>query len=228
MRKVIACLLLLIFICSCSASAATLTVGSTAKYKTIQSAVNAAKTGDTIYVNAGTYKEIVSIKGKDLIFQGQKVGTTYKYPTVYGFDIGASTDNVGGADVNGFKITKYGISSDYGMGGGNTIRNNYFYNCGVSIAGFVNSNNVIMNNKFSGNYDYYGVSLYETCDNIITGNTFNKAKVGLSLGDCVTCKTITKNTFSYCKVGVQCYGIPDVLIGNTYKGNTKNILVVPY
>lgn len=231
MRKIISLLLIFIFLVS-SAQAATLTVGSAAKYKTIQSAVNAAKTGDTIYVNLGTYKEYVTVKGKDLIFQGQKVGTTYKYPSVYRFVFSASDPstranyNIGSGDINGFKILK-GVYYEYGMGGKNTIRNNYFYNSGISIAGFTNSENNIINNKFTGNYDYYGVSLFESYDNTITGNTFDKAKVGLDLGDCVTCKTITKNTFSSCKVGVQCYAIPDVLIGNTYKGNTKNINVIP-
>ena len=223
MRKIIILVLSLALLASLS-SAATLNVPS--QYRTIQKAVNAAHSGDTIYVAAGTYKELVKVNGKDLKFQGQKVGNTYKYPTVYGFELGATEDNVGGADVNGFKITKYGISSAWGMLGSNVIRNNYFYNCGVGFAGFPCSNNVIMNNKFSGNYNYNGVSLYESLDNVITGNTFYKAKVGIGLGDMGTCTSITKNTFSSCKIGVQCYGIPDCLIGNTYKGNKKNIDVL--
>lgn len=227
MRKLLIFIILFSFLIA-TASAATLTVGSTAKYKTIQKAVDAAKSGDTIYVNAGTYKEYVTIKGKDLKFQGQKVGSTYKYPTVSGFDIGASETDVGGADINGFKITKYGVGSDWGMLGSNVIRNNYFYNCGVGFSGFPCSNNIIMNNKFSGNYDYYGVSLYESYDNIVTGNTFYKAKIGLNLMESASCASITKNLFSSCKIGVQCYGVPDVLLGNTYKGNKKNINVLPY
>lgn len=42
----------------------TLRVGKTQKYKKIQAAVNAAKAGDTIIVDDGTYKEGVVIKGQ--------------------------------------------------------------------------------------------------------------------------------------------------------------------
>ena len=177
---------------------------------------------------AGIYKELVKVNNKDLIFQGQKVGNTYKYPSVYGFSFGWTDvpGEVGSGDVNGFKITRDGI--DYGVVGGNTVRNNYFYNCGVTISGLSCSGNTIMNNKFSGNYNYGGVYLYESLDNVITGNTFSKATIGLSLGDFVTCTSLTKNTFTGCKIAVQVYGgIPDYLIGNTYKNNKVNIKIVP-
>ena len=224
MRKIIILVLSLVLLASL-ASAATINVPS--QYKTIQKAVNAAKSGDTIYVAAGTYKEKVLVNDKDLIFQGQKVGNTYKYPTVYGFQFSGSADSkTGSGDINGFKITKYGVSYDYGMPGSNTIRNNYFYNCGIEFTGFPCSGNIVMNNKFSGNYDYVGIDLYESQGNIIKGNTFYKSKIGLILGDSSTCTSCTKNTFSSCKIGVQCYGVPDSLIGNIYKGNKKNISIL--
>jgi parallel beta-helix repeat protein len=208
-----------------TADASTLTVGSKEKYKTIQSAVNAAKDGDTIYVKAGTYNELVKINDKSLSFQGEKVKNTYKYPKVYGFQAGWTKDSkLGSIDgVNGFTITRDGV--DLGLCGGSLIRNNYFYNCGVYCVSQTCSENVIMNNKFSGNYNYDGVYTQESYDNTITGNTFSKADHAIVIRWSSTFKTISKNTFNGCNVAVWCNYKPSVLLGNTYKGNKVNVKV---
>lgn len=218
MKRIIIALITFLLLTSL-ASAATLQVGPKLHYKTVQSAVNEADSGDTIYVNAGTYKETVHIDGKNLIFQGAKVKGKYQYPTVYGFSFGFDSNlyNPGSGDVNGFKIIKTGIQ--YDLIGHNIIKNNYFTNCGVSLGGQTCSNNVIMNNQFTNG----GIALYECYDNVVTGNKITKAKVGLGLYEGATCSTITKNTFSYCQIGVALYQIPSCLIGNTYIKNKINI-----
>lgn len=72
------------------------------------------------------------------------------------------------------------------------------------------------------------IFFYESLDNVVTGNTFTNADVGLSIwGGMTTCKKITGNTFSGCKIGVYCSYIPDSLIGNKYIKNKINIKVVP-
>src|SRR5665647_3886592 len=76
--SVSAVVILFLIIFSSTASASTLNVGSTVKYKTIQSAVDAAKNGDTINVASGTYKEQVHIS-KNVVLMG------VKYPKVDGF-----------------------------------------------------------------------------------------------------------------------------------------------
>lgn len=220
-------ILMLVFLCG-SASAATLTVDDSEgkQYKTIQNAVNAAKTGDTIYVYAGNYPETVQVNDKDLIFQGEKTSTCYKYPSLYGFKFGWTADSskIGSGDINGFKITKDGIG--YGVAGGNIVRNNFFYNCGVGAGGGSCSGNTIINNKFSENYDYDGVYLQECYDNSITGNTFTKAKNGIVLRWGATCTAITKNTFDSCEVAFLSGYKPSILTGNTYKNNKVNIKIV--
>lgn len=174
---------------------------------------------------AGSYPETVTVNDKDLIFQGEKTANCYKYPSVYGFYFGwTENSQVGSGDVNGFKITKTGIQ--YNIVGGNTVRNNYFYNCGVGAGGTSCSNNVIMNNKFSGNLNYNGVSLTECYENSITGNTFTKAKYGIVLRWGATCSTITGNTFDSCDVGTKSGYLPDVLTGNTYKNTYPHIEIV--
>ncbi len=121
-------------------SAATISVGKTSSYKyhTIQSAVNAAKSGDTILVADGSYPEVVKFRSDvnlqnivtDLKIQGATVNGKYVYPRVYGFDM---SHNDAGADINGFKLTRYGIDNSYC--GSHIYRNNYFENCGISIWG---------------------------------------------------------------------------------------------
>jgi|SRR5665647_170803 len=162
-KYVISTILILTLLVS-AASAASLTVGSKATYKTIQSAVNAAHGGDTINVLAGTYPEQVIIRDNRFYIVGQPG----KYPTVYGFEMGQSTNALGAADINGFKITKYGVVG--GRFSGNTIRNNYFVNCGVAGGeGFWNNN--FVNNQFTNG----GIRLYAgSRDNVVTGNTFYK------------------------------------------------------
>jgi len=199
------------------ASAATLQVGPKLNYKTIQSAVDAAQSGDTIYVNAGTYKEYVSVDDKHLIFQGQKTGNKYLYPSVSGFCFDPYP-NTGSGDVNGFKITNGGIF--YGGYGHNIVRNNYLTNCYIYTQGQPCSNNVIMNNQFTN----AGITLYsESYDNVVTGNKITNAVVGLGLYGGASCSTITKNTFSHCRTGVAVHQVPACLIGNTYIKNKINI-----
>lgn len=221
MRKILIFLLVLTLLCG-SASAATLKVDDSGgqPYKTIQAAVNAAKSGDTIYVHAGTYPETVTVNRPDMLlyFQGEKTSTCYKYPKVDGFTfLGPASGN-----INGFNITKNGIR--YDIIGNNIVRNNYFYGKGVSIGGQTCSNNTIMNNQFFN----CGISLYESYDNSITGNTINKAAVGIDLQECATCTKLTGNTFSSCKIGVQVVGSkPSYLIGNKYPGTSLQVNVIP-
>jgi parallel beta-helix repeat protein len=129
----------------------------------------------------------------------------------------------GGAVINGFSIQKNGIDFE-GAGSNNTIRNNYFYNCGVDIIGLTCSENTIMNNQITNGT----VTLCETWDNVVKGNKITKARIGLYMYEGATCTSITGNTFSYCDIGVQLPAVPPGMIGNTYLGNKINIKIADY
>lgn len=203
--------ILLLIIVSSTASAATLNVGPKEKYKTIQSAVNAAKDGDTIKVAYSTYHENVRIdKSISLI------GT--KYPKVDGLNF-----IVSGNQVNGFSFQKYGINVEYNAGG-EIIKNNYFYNCGISLCGLIGDTQIINNQITNGT-----ILLYDTLQVTITGNTISKSKCGLYIGDVALLPTVTKNTFKNCNYGVYIYTIDgdpgklSTFSGNKYVGNKVNI-----
>lgn len=208
MRKILIYILVLSILIG-TASAATLQVGPKEKYHTIQSAVAAAHDGDTIKVAYGTYKENVRFL-KGLTFLGTN------YPKVDGFDCQGP-----GKTINGFSIQKDGISCSYS--GGGTIRNNYFKNCGISIAGGAASN-TIMNNQIQNGAIY----LYDTGDMLITGNTISNSKIGLVFDEVKQIPHVTKNTFQNNKYAVFFYGWdhdPGKLTTfslNVYKNNKVN------
>jgi predicted outer membrane repeat protein len=60
--------------------AATLTVGPSATYTTVQSAVDAASSGDTISIKAGTYDENIETGGKKLTIKGASTSTVKLSP----------------------------------------------------------------------------------------------------------------------------------------------------
>lgn len=209
-------LVLILIVVSSAASASTLKVGPKEKYKTIQKAVNAAQNGDTIQVAYGTYKEDVKIDKKLTI-----LGT--KYPKVYGFDI--YNGDAGGSQINGFSIQKYGIGSSFA--GGATIRNNYFYNCGIGLSGPTTSTTAIINNQIIGG----SINLYDIMAEgiLIKGNIISKSKCGLYIGDSTAIPTVTGNTFKNNNCAVYLYGYdesPGILTtftNNKYIKNKVNI-----
>lgn len=209
-----AAVILILIINSSNASAFTLNVGSTAKYKTIQSAVNAAHSGDTIKVSAGQYKEYINITNNRLSILGTN------HPKVDGFFFYG-----GSGTINGFSIQKYGIDAWYAGGSESIIKNNYFYNCGVYLAGGVASGSIIMNNQITNGTIY----LCDTLNQTITGNTISKSKIGLKFEDLAEVSLVNKNTFKNCDIAVLTYKQSlNKFIGNKYIGNKINVKIISY
>jgi nitrous oxidase accessory protein len=142
-----------LFLCClpCKSNASTLVVGKGFQYTSIQQAINAAKSGDTILVYEGIYKEHTITITKTVTLKG--IG----YPVLDGekkYEIVAVKAN--GAVVDGFRIRHSGISTLDDIAG---IK---IYNCrDVAII------NNILDDTFFGIYTQYGTNC------IIQNNTLH-------------------------------------------------------
>ncbi|MEW6617882.1 MAG: right-handed parallel beta-helix repeat-containing protein [bacterium] len=121
-------------------------------YTTIQSAVNTATTGDTIYVGTGTYNEALYIN-KSIALVGAGADVCTITTTGLGYVNVVTFDGTGGT-ITGF-----------------TIRETYMY----GIYCINNANPVITNNTISGN-NYDGIFCFDSSptitNNIISGNRY--------------------------------------------------------
>jgi nitrous oxidase accessory protein NosD len=142
---------LLLVVLTSAASAATLKVGTGQTYTTIQDAVYAAKTGDTIKVYYGDYKENVYVYSSIKI---QGVASGKNLPKVIGFYIWGGSAAISNFDISG-DGQDYGVYVGYGCP---TLTSNKFNvaSTGLFINGdaFKNTKKSscpkVKNNKFNG------------------------------------------------------------------------------
>lgn len=166
-------------------------------YTSIQSAIDAANPGDTIFVYIGTYYESIVIdKSIDLI--GEDKETT-----------------IIDAEKNGHVVV---ILSNYVTVDGFTVRNGDSY-LGFKLDGSIASNNIIRNciiyNNFDGIYMWEGAS-YNTIENCyIYQNCFYGVVVQWTEGNTILNCEVSNNKF-----GIHFYSC--VSNGGTLRGNKIN------
>ena len=175
------CLVLLI---TSSATAATLDVGQGKTYSTIQSAIDAAKTGDTIMVDDGTYSENLLIKtngisiiGKsreNTIIEGKKTSSGIRIDEVNNVVIsGITIKNSGGGGQEDAGVAIY-------KGNGNTVSNMIITDNSVGVSIYQGSNNNIVSGNIIESNLGYGINLYASNDNkIFNNNIKNNKKIGI-------------------------------------------------
>jgi len=142
-------------------------------YPTIQAAINAAQPQDTILVHSNTYHENIVIN-KPLQLIGESKGTTIIEGTIeWGtIDIVATNNTL----VKDFTVKNNGPASR-----NFPIRLYFSNNCRIENCNLIGAalypgvwlecshNNIIKNNDITNNGDY-GVYLFASCNNTITGN----------------------------------------------------------
>jgi peptide/nickel transport system substrate-binding protein len=165
-------------------------------YTTIQQAINAAKTGDTIYVRAGTYYENVIVnQSVSLIGENRKttiidngngtigiVLSVYQdYVNITGFTIrnaiwGITLNNADHCNISNNEIINNGgvgihlyNSSNYNVISGNIIKENF----NISIALISSNANRISENNITDSVYEFGVALvWSSANNTIYHNNF--------------------------------------------------------
>jgi len=175
-------------------------------YSTIQSAINAASSGDTVFVFNGTYFGHININ-KSINLIGQDKNTTFIIG-FFAYTLSIISDWV---NMSGFTIQYDGrlgegvrIDSCYNnfinniidmpnerirlFGDSNTISGNTIKGAYINVIGDSNtiSVNTITNND-------YGIYLTGTCDNIISNNSFFNSGLFIS-DDIVWNNIVTNNT----------------------------------
>lgn len=149
-------------------------INGTTNYSSIQDAVDAASSGDTIQVLYGVYKETI-ILDKTINLQGieSKDG---KKPIIDGYrQNNVVVVNANKCIIEGFNITNSSISYNLYSGlriksNKNIIKNNTFSNHFNSIFIEYSEKNIIKNNGFFKSY--YGVMACDSDNNTIIENYF--------------------------------------------------------
>ncbi len=182
-----------------SVTASTLNVGKDQAYTTIQSAIDAAKTGDTILVNDGIYIENPVIKTNGISIMGNNKENTIIDGNNKSSGIRIDANNViisgftiknsggGGTEVAGVTIYE---------GNGNTVSNLNVINNYVGISLYQGSNgNTVSGNIVESNFGKlgYGIYLHASNDNKITNNNIKNNKIGIYLYDSKTNRLYLNN-----------------------------------
>jgi nitrous oxidase accessory protein len=191
-----------------AAAAEVLTVGqSSARFQSVQAAINAAQPGDTILVQAGTYTEQI-VLNKQLTLEG--AGQPVLRGTGTGSVVIVTAD---GCTIRGFIIEHSGGSlqdEDSGLllkSGDNLIEDNELRDILYGIYLYHARHNTIRRNVVSGRAWLElgergaGLHLWNSSGNLIEGNTITTARDGMYI------QTSSGNTIHHNRVSGLRYGL---------------------
>jgi len=202
-----------------------------ADFTKIQDAINAAGSGDTIYVYNGTYYENLYVNKDNLAIMGESKSDTIidgggdvvieiiaDKVILSGFTVrngGQSWFYVGGSAIllyyaqsctisdNIVSNSRYGITSY--MGGSNTIRDNTISDTEQGIPLYYSHNNTIQGNAVSnGSIEWYptvGIQVWGGYENVVKGNMISGTEVGIALYNYSYNNTIVSNVITNSTLG---------------------------
>ena len=201
--------------------------GGSGNYTTIQSAIDNASSGDTIFVYKGIYYEnlLLDSSKNNITFLGED-----KEKTIID---GMNTSGVDTFFISSVHITISGFtiqnSSRYGLyilscfGNDSLVKNNIFRDnhlCGLVI--YDSDNDIVSGNAFFDNYWglYLGSTKYSSCFN----NVFSSNNESLYLSCYVFCTTIHNNIFTNSDLAVDVYGgcPSNLFYHNDFISNKRN------
>jgi parallel beta-helix repeat protein len=184
-----------------SANPGTLYVGGTGggNYSTIQSAINAAGNGDTIFVYKGTYNENI-IVNKQVSLVGENKFTTIIDPQGSGTVVTIQSDWV---NVTRFTITNSSARGVY----------------------ILNRDHIRIEDNIIYNHPSRGVELNSLCDNVTIANNFiDNSGWGIVLSGSNTDNLILNNKLSNHLIGIYLWSSNsnNTIMGNTISNNSAS------
>ena len=194
-------------------------------YPTIQEAINHANSGDTIFVNTGTYYENL-IVNKSISLIAEDRDSTIIDGSANGSVISVKANDV---DINGFTIQNSGsVDSDSGIyinSTGNNIIHNTITNNKNGIYLYHSNSNVISDNNASSN-SWYGIYLYYSNNNMISrNNASSNYNDGIYLY-CSNHNTIANNKAYSNNNGIYLYySSNNVIVDNNASKNDSGIWI---
>jgi parallel beta-helix repeat protein len=208
-----------------TAAAATLYVGLGEPYSTIQSAANAALSGDTISVLAGTYNESVSINKRLTIgCSGSSNCIVAPNPTNTNvFNIGSGGSY---SSIDGFTITSgTPVYAPVNIQGSNVSVTNSKISGGIFGIDLLSGSNSITNNEIYSPL-HHGVLVAGNDNDVANNYIHNSPDNGVQVQSGYTGNSISGNTISNCgQYGVLIDGTQTMISGNTITNNQGGILI---
>ncbi len=193
-----------------------------ADFSSIQEALDAASSGDTLYVYNGTYYEHLYITKDNLTIVGENANGTI---------IDGGGDPVAVVDVYSNNVKISGFTIQNGFDGiyllesngtilrENTLRyNNYGITLDSSNSNIIADNTIVLNTNF-------GIDLYSSAGNTVSGNIISDDDSGIGLSEGSTGNIIFGNTISYNGyVGFDVWAsVDNVIYHNNLIQNTQQV-----
>ena len=166
------------------------------EYTTIQSAIDSAEVGDTIFVYSGIYYEsllpMVSIK-----LVGENTLTT-----IIDGSKGEWYEKTISVNLNDITIKNFTIKNSYGLwiwGNNLTITDNIVENTSIAVE-IVDSKDSIIARNIIKNSSMVGINLEELTESSVINNTISNSDFGISIDYYSSNNLIENNIISLCKI----------------------------
>ncbi len=165
-------------------------------YKTIQAAIDASQPGDTVMIEAGTYREAVTLRNSNIVLRGRETARTF-------------LEGDGEAPV----VTADGVT-------GVRISNFTFVNASVGVTILGNADITVAGNVFDGGGSGTAVVVRDSAMADISNNTFYDHAVAINRGrDDVT---VRSNLFNDNKTAIAPADLTENIRYNGFLGNDND------